>query len=68
VVMGEYKLNLVTILDVLTSLTDLQSARNDYDRARLQIKLNRIRLAVSINEFSGNKIGMLRDFYSQGKQ
>ncbi len=68
VVMGEYKLNLVTILDVLTSLTALQSARDDYDRARLQLKLNRVKLGVSINEFSGDKIGALRTFYTQGKQ
>jgi len=67
VVMGEYKLNLVTILDVLTTLTALQTARDDYDRAQLQLKLNRIKLGVAINEFSGDKISILRSFYNQSR-
>ena len=43
VVSSEYRLNQVTILDVLVSLTNLQSARYDYERALLQLKLNRVR-------------------------
>ncbi|HNW29710.1 MAG TPA: TolC family protein [Spirochaetota bacterium] len=60
VVSSEYRLNQVTILDVLVSLTNLQSARYDYERALLQLKLNRVRLGVSINEFSGEKIRTIR--------
>jgi outer membrane protein TolC len=60
VVAGEYRLNLVTILDVLTALTSLQSARYDYERALLQLKLNRIRLGIATNEFSGEKIRALK--------
>ncbi len=60
VVSNEYRLNQVTILDVLVSLTGLQGARDDYERALLQLKLNRVRLGVSINEFSGEKIRGLR--------
>ncbi|MBP7736352.1 MAG: TolC family protein [Spirochaetes bacterium] len=60
VVSNEYRLNQVTILDVLTSLTNLQNARDDFDRALLQLKLNRMRLGVSINEFTGEKIKSLK--------
>jgi outer membrane protein len=60
VVMREYRLNLVTILDVLTSLTSLQNARDEFQRAELQVKLNRISLGVAINEFSGDKIRKLQ--------
>ena len=60
VVSGEYRMNQVTILDVLTTLTALQSARDSYERSQLQLKLNRVRLGVSINEFSGNKISALK--------
>ncbi|OHD62862.1 MAG: hypothetical protein A2176_06910 [Spirochaetes bacterium RBG_13_51_14] len=60
VVAGEYRLNLVTILDVLTTLTSLQTARYDYERAVLQNKLNRIRLGIASNEFSGDRIRALK--------
>jgi outer membrane protein TolC len=50
----------VTILDVLTSLTSLQNARDEFQRAELQVKLNRISLGVAINEFSGDKIRKLQ--------
>jgi outer membrane protein len=60
VVSGEYRLNLVTILDVLTTLTTLQNAKDEYDRALLQVKLNRVRLGIATNEFFGDKISALR--------
>lgn len=60
VVSGEYRMNQVTILDVLTALTALQSARDDYERSLLQMKLNRMRLGVAVNEFSGDNIRALR--------
>ncbi len=60
VVSNEYRLNQVTILDVLVSLTALQSARDDYERALLQLKLNRMRLGISINEFTGDRIRALK--------
>ncbi len=60
VTLNEYRLNLVTILDVLTSLTFMQSARDDYDRVMLQHRYNRVRLGVATGEFNGNGIGALR--------
>lgn len=60
VVSNEYRLNQVTILDVLTSLTNLQTVRDDYERALLQLKLNRVHLGIAVNEFTGEKIKILR--------
>ena len=57
---NEYRLNLVTILDVITTLKSLQSARDDYESSVLQSKLNRIRLGIAVNEFSGNNIKLLK--------
>lgn len=59
VVTAEYRLNLVTILDVLTTLTSLQVARDDHERALLQCKLNRVRLGIAANEFSGDNVRKL---------
>ena len=66
--LNEYRLNLVTILDVLTSLTYLQSAHDDYDRVMLQHRLNRVRLGVATGEFNGAGISVLRDAAAQSKQ
>jgi len=41
---------LVTILDLLTSLTSLAQAQDNYDRAVLQTKLNRVWLGVAVGE------------------
>jgi outer membrane protein len=57
---NEYRLNLVTILDVITSLRSLQSARDDYERSVLLHKLNRIKLGVATNELSGKNISLLK--------
>ena len=57
---ADYRLNQVTILDVLTSLTALQNARNDYERALLQNRLDRIRLGIAAGEFYGDKIKALK--------
>ncbi len=54
--MKEYRLNLVTILDVFTALTSLYNAREDYETIRLQNSYNRIRLGVALNEFSGSGV------------
>jgi outer membrane protein TolC len=61
IIKNEYRLNLVTILDVITSLKSLQSARDDYERTELQHRLNRIRLGIAINELSGPNIRILKD-------
>ncbi len=61
VTMNEYRLSLVTILDVLTSLTFLQGARDDYEKKSLEYKYNRIRLGVALGEFPGKGIGSLRN-------
>ncbi len=60
VTMNEYRLSLVTILDVLTSLTFLQGARDDYEKKSLEYKYNRVRLGVALGEFPGAGIGALR--------
>jgi outer membrane protein TolC len=57
---ADYRLNQVTILDVLTSLTALQGARNDYERALLQSRLDRIRLGIAAGEFYGDNIKALK--------
>jgi outer membrane protein len=57
---SDYRMNQVTILDVLTSLTSLQGARNDCERALLQSRLDRIRLGIAAGEFYGDSIRALR--------
>jgi outer membrane protein len=57
----EYGLNLVTILDVLTSLTLLRQTRDDYERMVLQHRLDRIRLGVATGEFTGKGIAALKN-------
>lgn len=59
-VLRDYYLNLVTILDVTTSLKSLQSAKNDYDRIILQHKFNRILLGISTNEITGININKIK--------
>lgn len=59
-VAAEYRMNQVTILDVLTSLTSLQGARDDYERALLQTRLDRVRLGIAAGEFYGDNIRALR--------
>lgn len=60
-VSAEYRMNLVTILDVLTSLTSLQNAKDDYRRALLQHRLDRIRLGVATNEWYGDTMTVLKN-------
>lgn len=57
----EYGLNLVTILDVLTSLTLLRQTRDDYERMVLQHRLDRIRLGVATGEFTGKGVMVLKN-------
>ncbi len=59
-VKNEYRLNLVTILDVISSLKSYQSARDDYERTVLQHKFNRIRLGIATNELIGPNINLLK--------
>ncbi len=66
-VAGEYRLNLVTILDLLTSMSSLQSAHDDFERVRLEHGLNRIRLGVATNEFSGERIKILKGLTAAGE-
>ncbi|HEY1406723.1 MAG TPA: TolC family protein, partial [Spirochaetota bacterium] len=58
---NDYRLNLVTIIDVITALTDLQQARNDYKTANLILGFDRIRLGVATNEFPGNGNSTLKN-------
>ncbi len=57
----DYRRDRVTILDVLTSLTTLQSAKNDYEKAGLKCRFNRIWLGVAISEFNGDNIHLLNN-------
>ncbi|HNX57841.1 MAG TPA: TolC family protein [Spirochaetota bacterium] len=61
VTMNDYRLNLVTILEVITALTNLQQARNDYSAALLSAGLARIHLGTSIGEFPGGGNSVLRN-------
>ena len=61
VTMNDYRLNLVTILDVITALTLLQSAKSDYETAVLTADYNRILLAVAINEFADGGLSVLKN-------
>jgi len=61
VTISDYRLNLVTILDVITALTDLQTARNDYKTALLAAGFARIRLGVATNEFPGEGNSVLKN-------
>ncbi len=59
-VLSEYRLNLTTILDVFDSLTELGQARDAYEKRRLQLTVDRIRLGVATNEFLGKKSSALK--------
>lgn len=60
-IMNEYRLNLVTILDVLTAMTNLQLSMDDFEKAELQNRIDRVWLGVAINEFPGIGIKMLKN-------
>jgi hypothetical protein len=57
--MADYAKDRVTILDVLSSLTSLQSARNDFERINLTRKLYRIKLGIAVFEYSDKNIKLL---------
>ena len=58
-VMADYAKDRVTILDVLSSLTSLQSAKNDFERITLIHKLYRIKLGIAIFEYAGKNIKLI---------
>ena len=58
-VMADYAKDRVTVLDVLSSLTSLQAAKNDFDKINLTRKLYRIRLGVAIFEYAGENIRLI---------
>lgn len=59
-VMKEYRLNLTGIIDVFNSLRELQSGRDEFERIKLQHKVNRLRLGVATGEFEGIKLKVLK--------
>ncbi len=61
VIMNEYRLNLVTIIDVFNALTTLSSAKQAYEDSRLRLSYNRIRLGIELNEFTGKGIAKLKN-------
>ncbi len=66
-ILREYGLNLVTILDVFNSLTDLVSSRDDYEQSLLDKCLNRVKLGVATGEFLGKGIAALRPVRGEGR-
>jgi len=62
-VIREYRLNLTGIIDVFNSLKELQSARDEYQRKRLQHTVNRLSLGVATGEFKGAKFKVLKNAY-----
>ena len=58
-VMADYAKDRVTILDVLSALTSLQSAKNDFERINLIHKLYRIKLGIAIFEYAGENIKLI---------
>ncbi len=60
-IMNEYRLNLVTILDVLTSMSNLQLSMDDFEKAELQNRIDRVWLGIAVNEFPGVGIKMLKN-------
>ncbi len=64
----DYSRDRVTILDLLTSLTTLQSARNDYENSMLRQRLNRVWLGVATCEFRGDGIHKLKKMKFQGRE
>jgi len=58
-VMADYAKDRVTVLDVLSSLTSLQAAKNDFDKINLTRKLYRIRLGVAVFEYAGENIRLI---------
>jgi len=58
-VMADYAKDRVTVLDVLSSLTSLQSAKNDFEKISLTRKLYRIKLGIAIFEYSGKNIKLI---------
>ncbi len=57
----DYSRDRVTILDVLTALTLLQSAKNDFEKIEFKCRFNRIWLGVATAEFSGESIHLLKN-------
>jgi len=64
--MNDYRLSLVTIIDVISVLTELQQARNDYKTAMFSLELSRIKLGVAIYEFPGSGNSLLKNIYMPG--
>jgi outer membrane protein TolC len=58
-VMADYAKDRVTVLDVLSSLTNLQSAKNDFEKINLTRKLYRIKLGIAIVEYAGENIKLI---------
>ncbi len=54
IVQAEYRQNIVTNIEVLTSFNVLQAARLDRDRTRFQAKLARVRLEVESGALPGD--------------
>ncbi len=59
-IMNEYRLNLVTILDVLTALQNIQLSMDDFEKAELQNRIDRVWLGVAVNEIPGVGMKMLK--------
>jgi len=63
ITMNDYRLSLVTILDVISVLAELRQARNDFNTAMFALELSRIKLGVAISEFPGSGNSILKNSY-----
>lgn len=59
-VLADYRMNLVTILDVFSSLTSLESAKNEFDRIGFERGYARVRLMAAMNLVPGPGISKLK--------
>jgi len=66
-ILAEYRLNLVTLIDVFDALTALDSARDDYERTVLEHCRSRVRLGVATGELLGKGVRALREPGSEGR-
>lgn len=59
-ILDEYRLRLVTILDVFTAITSLENARDSYEGVVIDNQLSRITLGVATGEMIGPGVDILR--------
>lgn len=59
-ILDEYRLRLVTILDVFTAITSLETARDSYEGIIIDHSMSRVTLGVATGEMMGSGVDILR--------